>query len=74
MKTGRRKNKAGRKIVKFVRKTFAQEFDITAEEKIKVDGVDVIQAGYIGFLEPAVIKFIDKYYKLPIQLNYNGDK
>ena len=73
----RKKKKAGKKVVKFVRKNFAQEYDITDEddeEKIKVDGIDVIQAFYKGFLDPAVIKFIDKYYKIPTQQNYKSDK
>ena len=43
-------------------------------KKNKIDGVDAIQAAYIGFLEPAAIKFIDKYYKLPTQQNYKGQK
>ena len=53
---------------------FAIEYDISDAEKIKIDGVEVIQAAYIGFLEPAAIKFIDKYYKLPTQQNYKGEK
>ena len=69
LKTGRKKKKAGKKIVKFARKNFAREEDVDEEdsEKIKIDGIDVIQAFYKGFLDPAVIKFIDKYYKY--QLN-----
>ena len=37
----------------------------------EINCIPVIEAYYTGFLEPAVRKFIDKYYKLPTQQNYN---
>ena len=70
LKTGRKKKKAGKKIVKFARKNFARE-----DETYYIDGEknkDFIQAFYKGFLEPAVNKFIDTYYKLPTHLDYKG--
>jgi hypothetical protein len=70
----RKQKKAGEKIVKFARKNFARKYDVSEAETIKIDGINVIQAFYKGFLDPAVKKFIDKYYKLPAQQNYKGDK
>jgi len=66
----RKQKKAGKKIVKFARKNFAREDETyyKDEEKSK----DFIQAFYKGFLEPAVNKFIDTYYKLPTHLDYKG--
>ena len=41
----------------------------------EINGIPVIEAYYKGFLEPAVRKFIDKYYKLPTLQTYkNGNK
>ena len=76
LKTGRKKKKAGKKIVKFARKNFARE--IIKDENDNDENFDsnkTISADYKGFLEPAVNKFIEKYYKLPTHLNYkNGEK
>jgi hypothetical protein len=72
----RKQKKAAKKIVKFVRKNFAIE--IIKDENyndVYFDSNKKIQADYKGFLEPAVNRFIEKYYKLPTHLNYkNGEK
>ena len=72
----RKQNKAGKKIVKFARKNFAREEDVDEENRSKeINGIPVVEAFYKGFLEPAVRKFIEKYYKLPTVQNYkNGNK
>ena len=71
LKTGRKKKKAGKKIVKFARKNFAREEDVDEENRSKeINGIPVVEAFYKGFLDPAVMRFIDKYYKLPTVQNY----
>ena len=66
--TERKQKKAGHKIVKFARKKFAREYELADEFRSKViDGVPVIESFYKGFLDPAIRKFINKYYKLPTQ-------
>ena len=63
----RKQKKAGKKIVKFARKNFAVEDETYYKDREKTQ--DFIQAFYKGFLEPAVNKFIDTYYKLPTHLD-----
>ena len=72
----RKQKKAGNKIVKFARKNFAKEEELSEGTKSKeINGIPVIESLYKGFLDPAVRKFIDKYYKLPTVQNYkNGNK
>ena len=74
--TERKKKKAGPKIVKFARKNFAREEDVDEEKRSKeINGIPVVEAFYKGFLDPAVKRFIEKYYKLPTVQNYkNGNK
>ena len=74
LKTGRKKKKAGKKIVKFARKNFAREIikDENDNDENFDSNKDFIRAFYKGFLEPAVNKFIDTYYKLPTHLDYKG--
>ena len=74
--TERKKKKAGKKIVKFAKKNFAREEDIDEEKRSKeINGIPVVEAFYKGFLDPAVKRFIEKYYKLPTVQNYkNGNK
>ena len=67
---GKRKNRAAKKIQKFVKKNYAKEKEFDEVNNIYIGGVKVIQAYYIGFLQPASNKFINSYYKLPNQLNY----
>ena len=76
LKTGRKKKKAGKKIVKFAKNNFALEIELGDESRSKeINGIPVIESLYKGFLEPAVRKFIDKYYKLPTVQNYkSGNK
>ena len=66
----RTQKKAGKKIVKFARKNFAVEDETYYKDREKTQ--DFTQAFYKGFLEPAVNKFIDTYYKLPTHLDYKG--
>ena len=69
--TERKKKKAGNKIVKFARNNFAREEDIDEEKRSKeINGIPVVEAFYKGFLDPAVKRFIEKYYKLPTVQNY----
>ena len=76
LKTGRKKKKAGKKIVKFAKNNFALEIELGDESRSKeINGIPVIESLYKGFLEPAVRKFVNKYYKLPTVQNYkNGNK
>ena len=48
------------------KKNFSLEVELPEELKSKeINGIKVIEGLHKGFLEPAVRKFIDKYYKLP---------
>ena len=52
----------------FARNNFSFEVDLSEERRSKeINGIPVIEAYYKGFLDPAVRKFIDKYYNY--QLN-----
>ncbi len=59
-----------------MRNDFAVEDELPEKSKSKeIDGLKIVEAFYKGFLDPAVYKFIDKYYKLPSQQNYkSGNK